>query len=199
MRYGRCGGRKREAWRRSNGYVVVVKTGCFRCRRRFPWRRIRRCRVAVALLRYELDIRDGADEVGPVVSVSRLDMHVAQGDKQRGSLWSSTVASARRSPQSEAGRYPLRWLFPFSSFMPLVVCQRKRCNLLAARRVADFYPVQGGQFLNSFMLSFLFDFRAAQSARRCGNRIPGLQCISNCSLVWCRRRRWLYGHHLCWQ
>ena len=66
VRYGRCGGRKREAWWRSKRYVVVVKTGGFRCRRRLPWRRICRCRVTVALLRYELDIRDGADELrGP--------------------------------------------------------------------------------------------------------------------------------------
>ena len=36
------------------------------------------------------------------------------------------------------GRYPLRWLFSVFVFHAIVVCQRKRGNLLAARRVADF-------------------------------------------------------------
>ena len=80
----------------------------------------------------------------PVVAVSRLDMHIAQGDKQRGSL-GQVLLQAPGLFAPKRCRYPLRRFVAVFAFLAVVVCQRKRCDLFAARRVADFcIPAKAG-------------------------------------------------------
>ena len=164
-----------------------------------PWRRICRCRVAVALLRHELDIRDGADRVGPVVAVSGSICTSRKVTSSAVPLVKYCCRRAACSPHSDADTHCVG-LLPFSPFMAVVVCQRKRCDLLAARRVADFcIPSKAGNS-EQFHAVLLYLISSRSECSGCAAlRIPGLQCVSNGALVWCRRRRWLYGHHLCWQ